>query len=252
MPRARDEDRGPAPPMLGGMEAAYIPPKRPSLLKAVLRRITGAVIVLLLVTLLFIAGSDIAVRSMAKDRVFDLMEDVPSGRAGLVFGCAPTLAGGAENTYFRGRMEAAAQLYKSGRVSFLIVSGDNRQMDYNEPQAMRRELRERGVPNDRIVSDYAGLRTLDSVVRLKEVFGQHEVVFISQQFQNERAVFLARHHGIDAAAYNAGGEAGGFAYWRNWVRERLARVLMLLDLYILDTGPKHLGPREPVPAVGSP
>jgi SanA protein len=112
---------------------------------------------------------------------------------------------------------------------------------------MRKALEAIGVPGDKIVCDFAGFRTLDSVVRVKEVFRQNKVVFVSQGFHNERAVCLARHHDIDAHAFNAGGDAAGLAGLRNWLRERLARVRMVLDLYVFDTGPKYLGPPEPVP-----
>ena len=236
------------PRMLGGFEAAYVAPRKPSVWRAILRRLAGALVVGVVVLLLLIAGADMYVRMLAKGRIHTTVESVPAGMPALVLGTSPRMTGGEDNTYFRGRMEAAAALFKAGKASFIIVSGDNEKMSYNEPRAMRKALESRGVPGDKIVSDYAGFRTLDSVVRVKEVFRQNKVVFVSQGFHNERAICLARHHDIDAHAFNAGGDPGGLPGLRNWLRERLARVRMVLDLYVFDTGPKYLGPPEPVPA----
>lgn len=246
----RDGYRSPspvAPRVLGGFEAAYIEPKKPSIWRAIFRKVLGFFIVLALVSLVLTAAADLYVRSLSKDRLHDTVESVPAGRAALVFGTSPHLAPGVDNPYFTARIEAAAALWKAGKISFIIVSGDNRARDYNEPQAMQNALVARGVPADRIVRDFAGLRTLDSVVRVKEVFGQSAILFVTQEFQNERAICLARHHDIDAAGLNCGGEPSGLSGARNWARERLARVRMILDLYVFDTGPKHLGPKEPVP-----
>ena len=97
---------------------------------------------------------------------------VPNKKAGLVLGTSKNLANGWKNYYFYYRIDAAEQLYKSGKVQYLIVSGDNSQKDYNEPEDMMNELLSRGIPKERIFMDFAGLRTLDSVVRAKEIFGQ--------------------------------------------------------------------------------
>ena len=240
------------PQRLGGFEAAYIPPKKPSVLRAVLRKIAGILIVILLVAVVLVVGADFYVRALAKGQTFEKIDDVKPGRAALVLGTSPHLSDGRDNTYFQGRIKAAADLYKAGKVTFIIVSGDNRTMDYNEPQAMRKALEAQGVPGDKIRSDYAGLRTLDSIVRVKEIFGQKQVVVVSQRFHLERAIFLARHFDVEAEGFVAGGDPTGLAYWRNWARERLARVRMLLDLYVFDTGPKHLGPKEQVPEPAGP
>lgn len=240
------------PRALGGFEAAYIAPKKPSVWRAILRRLLGLVFVLAATAALLTAAADGYVRWLSKGRLHDNIDAVPAGRPGLVLGTSPHLADGSENAYFTGRIQAAANLYKAGKVPYLIVSGDNREKDYNEPRAMRKALESLGVPGDKIVSDYAGLRTLDSVVRVKEVFGQNQVLLVSQSFHNERAICLARHYEIDAIGFNAGGEQTGLAGYRNWLRERLARVRMMLDLYVFDTEPKHLGPKEAVPKTTPP
>ena len=233
--------------VLGGFEAAYIESPKPSIWRALCRRLLGMCIVFLILTLLSIAGADFYVRMIAKNRTHETVDPLPTGWPTLVFGTSPKLANGQDNQYFLSRMQAAANLYKSGKTPFIIVSGDNANRQYNEPREMRRALVSLGVPGDKIVFDFAGLRTLDSVVRVKEVFGQKKIIFVSQKFQNQRAVCLARHFDIEAYGYNSGGEPSGLAWWRNWVRERLARVLVLLDLYLFDTEPKFLGPPERVP-----
>jgi len=169
--------------------------------------------------------------------LFDQVQDVPFQDVGLVFGCDPKIDG-RDNLYFRYRMDAAAALWKAGKVGRLIVSGDNRAKYYNEPGAMRQALVARGVPDDRIVSDFLGLRTLDSVVRAKEVFGVTRITFITQRFQNERAIYLAKANGMEADGFNAQDIVGSGGD-RTRLREVGARVKMWLDVQILHTRPRH-------------
>ncbi len=175
----------------------------------------------------------------SRGRLFDDAADLPNIRAALVFGTSSRFQG-RENLYFRYRMDATAEVWKSGKVEVIIVSGDNRTHFYNEPREMRQALIERGVPNDRIVSDFAGLRTLDSVVRAKEIFGADPVLFISQRFQNERAIYLAKANGIEAYGFNAR-DVGHQAGLKTRIREVGARVKMWLDVRFLNTRPRHLG-----------
>lgn len=177
--------------------------------------------------------------------LFDDIADVPHRKAGLVFGCSEKL-GERDNLYFKYRITAAAELWKAGKVDFLIVSGDNREKYYNEPVAMRKALVKAGVPFDKIVCDYAGLRTLDSVVRAKKIFGLTELTFVSQKFQNERAAYIAQANDMDVVGYNAQ-DVKGYAARKTEDREVLARVKMWLDVNITDKQPRHLGDPEPVP-----
>lgn len=190
----------------------------------------------------WVAWTNYAAVLAGAGRLYDDPSRVPGGRVGLVFGCDDRI-GGRENLYFRYRIDAAAELWHAGKLRCVIVSGDNRTRQYNEPQQMRRALEEAGVPAEKIVCDYAGLRTLDSVVRAKEVFGVEEATFISQRFQNERAIYLAEAHGLDAVGYDAR-DVAGHGGFRTRLREVGARVKMWLDVRILDTEPRHLG--EPV------
>lgn len=190
----------------------------------------------------FVLWVNVVAIMAASGRLHDSVDDVPAGRVGLVFGCDDRIDG-RENLYFRYRIDAASELWKSGKLSCLIVSGDNRTKNYNEPEKMRRALMAAGVPGDKIVCDYAGLRTLDSVVRAKEVFGVEKVTFISQRFQNERAAYLAKANEMDYSGYNARDVAGQGGL-KTKLREVGARVKMWLDVWVLGTDPKHLG--EPV------
>ncbi|TAF25417.1 MAG: vancomycin high temperature exclusion protein [Verrucomicrobia bacterium] len=193
----------------------------------------------------FIAWANFAATRVGRGCLFDDPSEVPGGGIGLVFGCDPWVQG-RENLYFRYRIDAAEALWKAGKLRGLIVSGDNRSRHYNEPDKMRRALVARGVPADRIVCDYAGLRTLDSVVRAKEIFGVERITFISQRFQNERAAFLARASGMESAGFNARDVAGQGGF-KTKLREIGARVKMWLDVHVLATRPRHLGERIELP-----
>lgn len=202
-----------------------------------------AALVLLFVA--FVAWTNLAAVIAGRGKLHDDVSAIPSDSVGLVFGCDDRFQG-RENLYFRYRIDAAEELWNSGKLRLLIVSGDNRSRYYNEPEKMRRALVGRGVPADRIVCDYAGLRTLDSVVRAKEVFGVDEVVFISQRFQNERAAYLAKANGIGYHGYNAR-DIKGQGGWKTKMREVGARVKMWLDVRVLGTKPRHLGEKETLP-----
>ena len=162
-----------------------------------------------------------------------------------IFGTTPKI-GNRENLYFTYRIDATEKLWKEGKVETIIVSGDNRTIWYNEPLMMRQALIARGIPDDRIVSDYAGLRTLDSVVRAKKVFGTDKVLFVSQRFHVRRAIYLAKAKGIEAHGF-AAQDVGRRAGFKTRLREVGARVKMWLDVHFLDTQPRHLGDPEQMP-----
>ncbi|MEN9991382.1 MAG: hypothetical protein RLZZ224_1084 [Verrucomicrobiota bacterium] len=198
----------------------------------------------LMLLLFVIAGISILwiqlrIRQQAEGKTFDKISEVSGPQVALVFGCDDQFRN-RENLYFKYRMEAAAALWHAGKLSCLIVSGDNRSKYYNEPKKMKMALIARGVPADRIVCDFAGLRTLDSVVRAKTVFGVHRCLFVSQQFQNERAICIGEAHGMLVSGFNArdvDGPAGRKTKWREFA----ARLMMWLDLYAFNTKPRHGG-----------
>lgn len=203
-------------------------------------------LVLAVVLGLLVAGSELWVTSVASAACFDRVADVPHAPTAIVLGCSDTLPNGRDNPYFAPRIAAAAELFHSGAVEHVIVSGDNHSVHYDEPTAMKAALVERGVPAQRVHCDYAGFRTLDSILRAELVFGQKRFVVVSQRFHVERAVFLARSRGLDAFGYCApdvAGRSGGVGL-RMRLREVAARVVAVLDARVLGTRPKFLG--EPI------
>lgn len=171
---------------------------------------------------------------------YNEVERIPYNRVAVVLGTSKYLVGGGLNQYFQNRIEATAELYFSGKVSYIIVSGDNATMSYNEPREMRRALMKRGIPSHDIYSDYAGFRTLDSILRAHGVFGQTQFTVVSQQFQNERAIFLAKHHGLDVVGYNAK-DVDTYTGLKTQIRELFARLWCLFDIYIWEREPKFMG-----------
>ncbi|HKA01956.1 MAG TPA: ElyC/SanA/YdcF family protein [Candidatus Solibacter sp.] len=181
----------------------------------------------------------------ANGRVYSSVASIPHRRVGLVLGCAETLGRGYVNPFFTTRIQAAADLFRAGKVDYLIVSGDNHRKGYDEPTAMKCALIRSGVPADRVVCDYAGFRTLDSVVRAKAVFGQDQVTVISQDFHTRRAIFLAQHRGVDAIGF-AAADVDAYSGFTTRFREQLSRVRAVLDIYVWRRSPKFLGPRVEV------
>lgn len=206
--------------------------------------ITG-LIILVLTGLLFTWWSNNKIEKDTAAFVTDDVGKLPNKKTGLVLGTSKTLSGGQKNPYFYYRIDAAEQLYKAGKVQYLIVSGDNSQKDYNEPEDMRNELVSRGIPEGKIFLDFAGFRTLDSVVRAKEIFGQNSFIVISQEFHNERAVFLARKNGIDAYGFNAK-DVNKKAGFKTNLREYFARVKVFFD-FLLNVDPKFGGEKVSIP-----
>lgn len=177
--------------------------------------------------------------------IYDQTSNIPSTQVGLVLGTSPRTKSGGRNGYFHSRMHKAAELFHAGKVQRLIVSGDNRQVEYNEPVVMRDTLIALGVPTEAIVLDYAGFRTLDSVVRAKWVFGLDTVTIISQDWHNQRAVYIAQQYDLQAYAINAD-DASLRAGFYTQGREILAKVWMLIDIHVLQTTPTFPGPPEPI------
>ncbi len=186
------------------------------------------------------------VASVAEPYVKSRVAELPSVRVGLVLGCAERTRDGRRNLFFERRIAAAVELFRAGRVQYLLLSGDNSRPDYDEPSDMRRALIRAGIPAARLVLDHAGFRTLDSVVRAKEVFGLREMIVVSQHFHNERAVYLARAHGIEAFAFDAEQVGGREGTWMA-AREAFSRLAAVLDVRLLHTRPRFLGSREMVP-----
>jgi SanA protein len=208
--------------------------------EAVQRVLLIAVCGLLLLSAVSVLGARVMIARAARNKTYTSLDQLPYRRVGLVLGCPRRIPGGWLNPFFENRIAAAAELYYNGKVDYLVVSGDNHVHEYDEPRDMKNALLEKGVPLDHIYLDYAGFRTLDSVVRVKEIFGQTKVTIISQHFHNLRAIFLAEHRGIDAIGFDAPDVAPEYG-WKTESREQFAKVKALLDIYVFHKQPHFLG-----------
>ncbi len=176
---------------------------------------------------------------MARARCFAEVDAIPHRKVGVVLGTSKYVAVGRENHHYRNRIEAAGRLFKAGRVEYLLVSGDYSK-NYDEPGTMRDDLVRLGVPADRIYLDRSGVRTLDSVVRAGEIYGQREFTVISQRFHNERAIFIGSRRGLDVVGFDAP-DVGFVHGLRASIRERFARLIAVLDVTVLHRRPRNLG-----------
>ena len=195
--------------------------------------------------ILFVVTANVWIVASTADQVFADHKKIANNDVALVLGTSHLLTDGSPNPFFNDRMEMAALLYKEGKVRHFIVSGDNRTRYYNEPAEMKKALQKLGVPASSITLDYAGLRTLDSIVRCKEIFGQDHITIVTQDFHSYRALFISDYYGIEAIAYVPQNVPSAKPKMIQW-REYLARAKAVLDLYILKTNPRHLGQKEPI------
>jgi len=189
---------------------------------------------------------NLRVEQAAANRIYSDINALPHNKVALLLGTNPLNRKGRPNTYFTNRIRTAADLYKAGKIDYIIASGDNHTKKYDEPTAMRDSLMSLGVPEDRIILDFAGFRTLDSVVRAKEVFGCDSLTIISQADHNARALYLARANGIEAVAISAPLRAGRWVRIRLALREWLARDKMMLDIWC-GKQPHFLGEKIEIP-----
>ena len=175
--------------------------------------------------------------------IYDNWSLLPENDVGIVLGTSNFTRDGKPNPHFAGRIHAAVELYQIGKIKKLIVSGANPDSTYNEPRKMWQELTKQGVPASDITMDFAGFRTLDTIVRAQQVFSLTRATIITQRYHAYRAVFIGKKLGMNVVAYAAPGDEPGFDP-RLTLREWLARFRVVLDIFLLQTEPKFLG--EPV------
>lgn len=207
----------------------------------IVKRVVWGFVFIVLALLLLVLLSNYSIEKSAQKKTFSHTSKIEKNRVGLLLGTAKYYKGGGINLYFKYRIEAAVALYKSNKIDFILVSGDNSSMYYNEPMTIKKELIKRGIPQEDIFLDYAGFRTLDSVIRAKEIFGQKKITVISQKFHNERAIYLAQKKGIEAIGFNAKDVDGSGGYKVKF-REYFARTKAFLDI-IFHVEPKFYGER---------
>jgi SanA protein len=210
------------------------------------KRTFQGILIVINLALLFTLFCNWQIDNYTEKYLYDEVELIPENKVGLVLGTSMYLKNGTLNLYFSYRIDAAVKLYKAGKIKYIIVSGDNKTKYYNEPLKMKKELIKEGVPDSVIVLDYAGFRTFDSMIRCKEIFGQNKFTIISQEFQNKRAVFIARKSGMDAVAYNAK-DVEYYGGLKTRIRELLAKVKAYMDIYIFKSSPEFLGEKQVIP-----
>lgn len=169
-------------------------------------------------------------------------EDAPNERLAIVFG-AGLRRDGTPTAILRDRVETAARLYFAGKVEKILMSGDNRFENHNEPESMRQYALSLGVPDEAIALDYAGRRTYDTCYRARTIFKVDSALLVTQRFHLPRALFLCNALGMNAH----GVEANNNRYWNGYLliwnfREQLATVSAFLDVYV----------NNPIPVLGDP
>jgi SanA protein len=201
---------------------------------------------LIFISIIGIWGINYYVRTSTSPLIYSSAKQIPAKPAALLLGTAKYVAHGQQNYFYLYRIRAAVRLWKAGKIKAIIVSGDNGTKYYDEATAMYEDLIRAGVPARYITRDYAGFRTLDSVIRARAVFGLNDFIIITQRFHLERALYIARAKGIQAIGYLAKDLPHTAAAYRMRAREYLARTKAFLDLYILGTDPKFYGKKEKV------
>ncbi len=219
-----------------------------SCLRTMIKRIVLSISVFMFLGIAFTVYVNVRVEKVTQHRLYTDVSLIPRNKVALLLGTNPLNRLGRPNTYFSTRIKTAAELYCAGKADYILASGDNHSKGYDEPTAMRDSLIANGVPSDRIVLDFAGFRTLDSVVRAKEIFGCDSLTIISQTDHNSRALYLAESNGIDAIAISAPIKAGRLVRIRLALREWLARDKMMLDIWF-GKKPHFLGERIEIPDV---
>lgn len=216
-----------------------------------IRRILFASALSLAVLLGFVALVNWQILRTTSEQMFTAVEDVPSQPVAIVLG-ARVYRDGTPSHALEDRLATARDLLEAGKVERILVSGDHGLHTYDEVHSMRQWLLDEGIEDRLIYMDHAGFRTLDSMFRAVEVFGIRRAVVCTQRFHLPRALYLARAAGMDAVGMEADRRVlMGVAY--NHSREQLARVRAWLDIHVLQTRPKYLGPAIPIdgPAVAT-
>lgn len=202
--------------------------------------------------LLLIAGYYLTVYNhqrmveIAKPLLYTEVDKIPAKKAALVLGCSKYLKNGRINYFFKYRIEATVKLFKAGKVNAIVVSGDNSSKGYDETTAMYEDLVSKGIPAQYIERDYAGFRTLDSIVRAKAIFDLEDYIVVSQRFHLERAIYIAHAKEQKVLGFVAKDFQNTFWAKRMEQRELLARVKAVLDMHVFGVEPKFYGEKVKV------
>lgn len=192
--------------------------------------VKAALLILSLVFLLFLL-SPLLILNYGKNHIYIDSNQIPSGQIAIVFG-AGIKKDGTPSDMLKDRLLTVADLYNQGVIDKILVSGDNRFEDYNEPEVMYQFLVDQGIPENKIVRDYAGRRTYDTCVRAKTVWGLDHALLISQGYHLPRAIFTCHALGIESTGYSATLQSYVGEPWFK-TREILALYVSVLDVYLL-------------------
>ncbi|WP_279716324.1 SanA/YdcF family protein [Chelonobacter oris] len=218
-----------------GKFCLYVNQFLPSLLKYLAFFLSFSAILIIVI--------DQAIGFYVRKNIYDNIHAVPHRPYALVLGTSRYFSDNSINLFYYNRLLAAQELIKNNKVDYLLLSGDNRTRQYNEPRNMFYDLRKLGINSEFMYLDFAGFRTLDSVIRAKSVFHANAITIVSQRFHCERALFIAQYYDIDAVCYAAEYPEGHYGVR---FREFFARLYMLWDL-LTEKGPYFLGEPEPLP-----
>jgi SanA protein len=192
----------------------------------------ASILILAASPLLFVLGLRGYSAVRASGSIYDL-ENVPERPIAVIFGAAVYRSGN-PSPMLADRLETGARLYRAGKVKALLLTGDNHLVEYNEPEAMRRYLLSRGIPDIAMTLDYAGFRTYDSCYRAHDIFGVRKAILVTQAFHLDRALLICRGLGLDAVGVAADGvrptgyQRSSLLY--SQVRELPSTAMAVLDL----------------------
>ena len=189
----------------------------------------------------FIVGTNLVFYVSTKAHIFDDVAQVPNAEVALIPGAA-ILKSGALSLIFLDRVDTAIALYEAGKVSKILVSGDNSTDSHNEVNPVRLYLIDKGIPEEDIFLDHAGFDTYSTMYRARDIFGVSSAIVSTQAFHLPRSVFIARRLGIEA--YGVTADRGNILF-RNYVREALANEKAVLNL-LFGRQPKFLGEKIPI------
>ena len=180
---------------------------------------------------LFIVLSNFWILSSSRGQIFSSIEKLPQADTVIVFGTSKFKVGGGINPFFENRMKAAAEVYHAGKGKILILSGSTDKSYYNEPKKMKEALIELGVSSKNLILDTLGVRTINSILRGKEIYHTTKSIFITQKYHAHRALFLANQIEMEAVCYEARFPKDNYSA-KTIIREVLARPKAILDSFI--------------------
>ncbi|MDP0588774.1 MAG: ElyC/SanA/YdcF family protein [Candidatus Endonucleobacter bathymodioli] len=206
---------------------------------ACLKTMTKFLAVIAICVLLFVAIANILVTSTTDTYLYSDVKTIPHNKVAILLGTSKYARNGGLNDHYRLRINAAYELFSEGKIDYILISG-SRTLYYDEPSTIRSDLLQMGIPSNIMYRDYGGFRTIDSIIRAKNIFGLTQFTIISQGYHNNRALYIALNQGINAIAFNAG--SGSNSNIKNKVREIMARVLAIIELHIMPIKTKQIPP----------